>query len=188
MSKKQKFQKIIAGVFLLALLVGMLPVTSVNAASKPKALPSVSGKSNKIVKIDMTGNGKKNTVKLITTPDPADDFFTHSFKITVDGKTALSMKNIDKYSPKVLEQLCNACFRRSSFTSEFCQDYISVETHRDGWYIIVEGLRSGCSFFLNKNYEVIRKPRGSKALYKTAVSNCSYFNWRTLLDMKKNIS
>ena len=97
MSKKQKYQKIIAGVFLLALLVAMLPVTSVNAASKPKALPSVSGKSNKIVKIDMTGNGKKNTVKLITTPDPADDFFTHSFKITVDGKTALSMKNIDKY-------------------------------------------------------------------------------------------
>ena len=97
------------------------------------------------------------------------------------------IKNIDKYSPKVLEQLCNACFRRSSFTSEFCQDYISVETHRDGWYIIVEGLRSGCSFFLDKNYEVIRKPRGSKALYKTAVSNCSYFNWEALLNMKSNI-
>ena len=98
MSKKQKFQKIIAGVFLLALLVAMLPVASVNAASKPKALPSVSGKSNKTVKIDMTGNGKKNTVKLITTPDPEDNSFAHSFKITVDGKTALSMKNIDKYS------------------------------------------------------------------------------------------
>ena len=96
------------------------------------------------------------------------------------------IKNIDKYSSKVLEQLCNACFRRSSFTSEFCQDYISVETHKDGWYIIVEGLRSKCCFFLNKNYEVIRKPRGSKALYKTAVSNCSYFNWRTLLNMKNN--
>ena len=94
MSKKQKFQKIIAGVFLFVLLVGMLPVASVNAASKPKALPSVSGKSNKTVKIDMTGNGKKNTVKLITTPDPADDYMVHSFKITVDGKTALSMKTL----------------------------------------------------------------------------------------------
>ena len=89
------------------------------------------------------------------------------------------IKNIDK--------LRKACLRRNYFTSEFCQDYISVETHKDGWYIIVEGLRSKCCFFLNKNYEVIRKPRGSKALYKTAVSNCSYFNWEALLNMKSNI-
>ena len=112
--------------------------------------------------------------------------FVKYHRIMTNDEALDIIKNIDKYSPKVLEQLCNACFRRSSFTSEFCQDYISVETHRDGWYIIVEGLRSKCCFFLNKNYEVIRKPRGSKALYKTAVSNCSYFNWRTLLDMKNN--
>ena len=113
--------------------------------------------------------------------------FVKYYRIMTNDEALDIIKNIDKYSPKVLEQLCNACFRRSSFTSEFCQDYISVETHRDGWYIIVEGLRSGCSFFLDKNYEVIRKPRGSKALYKTAVSNCSYFNWEALLNMKSNI-
>ena len=113
--------------------------------------------------------------------------FVKYYRIMTNDEALDIIKNIDKYSPKVLEQLCNACFRRSSFTSEFCQDYISVETHRDGWYIIVEGLRSGCSFFLNKNYEVIRKPRGSKALYKTAVSNCSYFNWEALLNMKSSI-
>ena len=113
--------------------------------------------------------------------------FVKYYRIMTNDEALDIIKNIDKYSPKVLEQLCNACFRRSSFTSEFCQDYISVETHRDGWYIIVEGLRSGCSFFLDKNYEVIRKPRGSEALYKTAVSNCSYFNWRALLNMKSNI-
>ena len=109
-------------------------------------------------------------------------------RIMTNDEALNIISNIDKYSSKVLEQLCNACFRRSFFTSEFCQDYISVETHKDGWYIIVEGLRSKCCFFLNKNYEVIRKPRGSKALYKTAVSNCSYFNWRTLLNMKSNIA
>lgn len=108
-------------------------------------------------------------------------------RIMTNDEALNIISNIDKYSSKVLEQLCKACFRRNYFTSEFCQDYISVETHRDGWYIIVEGLRSGCSFFLDKNYEVIRKPRGSKALYKTTVSNCSYFNWRTLLNMKSNI-
>ena len=113
--------------------------------------------------------------------------FVKYYRIMTNGEALDIIKNIDKYSPKVLEQLCNACFGRSSFTSEFCQDYISVETHRDGWYIIVEGLRSGCSFFLNKNYKVIRKPRGSKALYKTAVSNCSYFNWEALLNMKSSI-
>ena len=113
--------------------------------------------------------------------------FVKYHKIMTNDEALDIIKNIDKYSSKVLEQLRNACFRRSSFTSEFCQDYISVETHKDGWYIIVEGLRSGCSFFLNKNYEVIRKPRGSKALYKTDVSNCSYFNWGVLLDMKKSI-
>ena len=113
--------------------------------------------------------------------------FVKYYRIMTNDEALDIIKNIDKYSPKVLEQLCNACFRRSSFTSEFCQDYISVETHRDGWYIIVEGLRSGCSFFLDKNYEVIRKPRGSEALYKTAVSNCSYFNWRALLNMRSNI-
>ena len=112
--------------------------------------------------------------------------FVKYHRIMTNDEALNIIKNIDKYSLKVLEQLCNACFRRSSFTSEFCQDYISVETHRDGWYIIVEGLRSGCSFFLDKNYEVIRKPRGSKALYKTAVSNCSYFNWEILLGMKNN--
>lgn len=113
--------------------------------------------------------------------------FVKYHRIMTNDEALNIIKNIDKYSSKVLEQLCNACFRRSFFTSEFCQDYISVETHRDGWYIIVEGLRSGCSFFLDKNYEVIRKPRGSKALYKTAVSNCSYFNWRALLNTRNNI-
>ena len=113
--------------------------------------------------------------------------FVKYYRIMTNDEALDIIKSIDKYSSKVLEQLCNACFRRSSFTSEFCQDYISVETHRDGWYIIVEGLRSGCSFFLDKNYEVIRKPRGSKALYKTAVSNCSYFNWRALLNTRSNI-
>lgn len=114
--------------------------------------------------------------------------FVKYHRIMTNDEALNIISNIDKYSSKVLEQLCNACFRRSFFTSEFCQDYISVETHKDGWYIIVEGLRSKCCFFLNKNYEVIRKPRGSKALYKTAVSNCSYFNWRALLNMKSNIA
>ena len=114
--------------------------------------------------------------------------FVKYHRIMTNDEALNIISNIDKYSSKVLEQLCNACFRRSFFTSEFCQDYISVETHKDGWYIIVEGLRSKCCFFLNKNYEVITKPRGSKALYKTAVSNCSYFNWRALLNMKSNIA
>ena len=58
--------------------------------------------------------------------------FVKYYRIMTNDEALDIIKNIDKYSPKVLEQLCNACFRRSSFTSEFCQDYISVETHRDG--------------------------------------------------------
>ena len=58
--------------------------------------------------------------------------FVKYHRIMTNDEALNIISNIGKYSSKVLEQLCNACFRRSSFTSEFCQDYISVETHRDG--------------------------------------------------------
>lgn len=181
MSKKQKFQKIIAGVFLLALLVGMLPVASVNAASKPKALPSVSGKSNKTVKIDMTGNGKKNTVKLITTPDPEDNSFAHSFKITVDGKTALSMKNIDKYSafditPYYMKLDKNNILLQITFTTY--NDYLSYNkiykyNKKTGKLDAVKSLNDGMS------REVVSYTADSITIYNSYQSSLTgWGNWK----------
>lgn len=181
MSKKQKFQKIIAGVFLFVLLVAMLPVTSVNAASKPKALPSVSGKENKTVKIDMTGNGKKNTVKLITTPDPADDYMVHSFKITVDGKTALSMKNIDKYSamditPYYMKLDKNNILLQITFRTY--NDYLSYNkiykyNKKTGKLDVVKSLNDGMS------REVISYTADSITVYNSYQSSLTgWGNWK----------
>ena len=42
--------------------------------------------------------------------------FVKYYRIMTNDEALDIIKNIDKYSPKVLEQLCNACFIRSSFT------------------------------------------------------------------------
>lgn len=82
---------------MLTILLGMMPMTSVHAASKAKQIALIEGGQSKTVKIDMTGDGKKNVVKLKAISDPADASFVKSFQMTVDGKSAISMKNISKY-------------------------------------------------------------------------------------------
>ncbi len=77
---------------------------------------------------------------------------------------------------KTREQVRKACQINAHLTSCYrlqvaeVQDIKGTDSTDSGWYVILEGTRCGCRFFINNDMEIVRKPNKNKCEVKHTYS------------------
>ncbi len=85
---------------------------------------------------------------------------------------------------KLREQITKACQRNCYLTSCYSlqvakvQDIHGRDSKTSGWYIMLEGTRSGVNFFVNNDMEVTRKPNKNtvRVAYEYSLYNDNMFD------------
>ncbi len=84
---------------------------------------------------------------------------------------------------KLRAQITKACERNSYLTSCYSlqvsevQDIKGKDSKTSGWYIVLEGCRSGVRFFINNDMEITRKPSKDKVEVKNSYSLFNYIDF-----------
>ena len=67
---------------------------------------------------------------------------------------------------------------------EEVQDIKGRDSKTSGWYVILKGTRCGVNFFINNDFEIVRKPRNVEVMHRYNLHNNATFYEGFWLDLK----